>query len=205
MSRVKCQIRPKVQITQKGGFRFWTLDVICYLKFRFGISRRGFTLIELLVYIALLATVSLVVVNSVLILNRTLASFRLERRLTTSAEVVMGRIARELRLADDIYASSTLGASPGVLSLVGRESEEDAAPKDVMIYTVNGALLLRRATGSPAVLTGDGVAVTNLVFRQITNGTVSKGVKIELALNASAGSVSTTKNYYTTVVLRGSY
>lgn len=172
---------------------------------RYSALGRGFTLIELVVYIALLATVSLVVVNSVLILNRALASFRLERRLTTSAETAMGRIARELRLAGDVYASSTLGVSPGVLSLVSRESEEDAAMKDVMIYTANNSLMLRRATGSPAVLTGDGVAVMSLVFRQINNGTISKGMKVELTLNASAGSASTTKNYYTTVVLRGSY
>lgn len=190
---------------QRSGFRFLVRDFVCHFKFGFMISRKGFTLIELLVYVALLATVSLVVVNSVLILNRTLASFRLERRLTTSAEVVMGRITRELHLADALYASSTLWISPGVLSLASRESEEDATSKDVMIYTVNGALLLRRATGSPAVLTGDGVAVTNLVFKQITNGTVSTGVKVELTLNAFVGSASTTKNYYTTVVLRGSY
>ena len=165
----------------------------------------GFTLIELLVYVAILAVVSIVTVNSILILNKTVASFRLERRVNTSAESVMIRLTRELRLANDVYASSTLGTSPGVLSMSSQESEEDATPKDIMIYVSGGAIVLRRATSSPAVLTGSSVSVDNLVFKQIVNGTVSKGVKVELTLHASAGSASTTRSYYTTTVLRGSY
>ncbi len=174
---------------------------------RFGICRaeRGFTLIELVVYIGILAVVALVVTNSILILNRTLASFRLERRVISSGETAMRRITRELRLANDIHASSTLGVSPGVLSLASQESEEDSTAKDVMIYVSGGELILRRATSSAAALTASGVTVTNLTFRQITNGTVSKAVKVELTLSSSAGSASTTKNYYTTAGLRGSY
>jgi len=175
------------------------------LEFRVCRAARGFTLIELVVYVALLSVISLVTVNSILILNRTLVSFRLERRLTISADTAMRRIGRELRLANDIYASSTLGVSPGVLSLNSQESEEDAAPKDVMMYMNGDRLVLRRATSSIVFLTAGGVTVSSLVFRQINNGTASKSVKVELTLSASAGSASTTKNYYTTIVLRGSY
>lgn len=165
----------------------------------------GFTLIELVVYVALLAAVSTVTINSILILNRALVAFRLERRINTSVDTAMRRISRELRLANDIYASSTLDTSPGVLSLRSVESEDDAAPKDVMIYISDGGLTLRRATSSPTILTASGVSLISLVFRQITNSANSKSVKAEMIFQASSGYATTTKNYYTTVVLRGSY
>lgn len=165
----------------------------------------GYTLIELVIYVGIVAVVALVVTNSILILNRTLTSFRLERRLATSSETAMRRIVREAHLASDIYASSSLGVSLGVLSLASQESEEDAAVKDVMIYVSGGVLTLRRATGPAVALTASGVTVTNLVFRQITNSSVSKSVKVELTLRASAGNASTTRSYYTTTLLRGAY
>ena len=168
-------------------------------------QKNGYTLIELVIYVGIVAVVALVVTNSILILNRTLASFRLERRLATSSETAMRRIVREAHLARDIYASSTLGSSPGVLSLASQESEEDDAARDVMIYVSGGALTLRRGTGPAVAFTAGGVTVTNLIFRQIVNGTVSKAVKVELTLRASAGNASTTKNYYTTTLLRGAY
>ncbi|MBI2639426.1 MAG: prepilin-type N-terminal cleavage/methylation domain-containing protein [Candidatus Sungbacteria bacterium] len=201
MKNEKRQFKIKNPVAESGfrNFSFFNFN------FSFERKRNGFTLIELVVYVALLSVISLVTVNSILILNRTLVSFRLERRLTTSADTAMRRIGRELRLANDVYASSTLGVFPGVLSLSSQESEDDAALKDVMIYTSGGAVILRRATSSPTVLTGDGVMVTNLMFWKITNGTVSKSVKVELTLSALSGSASTTKNYYTTIVLRGSY
>lgn len=168
-------------------------------------KRSGYTLIELVIYVGIVAVVALVVTNSILILNRTLASFRLERRVISSGETAMRRMIRELRLANDIHASSTLGVSPGVLSMASQESEEDASAKSVMIYVSGGVLTLRRATSSAVALTASGVTVTNLTFRQITNGTVSKAVKIELTLQALYGSASTTRNYYTTTLLRGAY
>ena len=189
--------KAKSQKTKDKGVRRSSFD--------FRRSQAGYTLIELVVYVGLLALVALVVTNSILILNRTLASFRLERRLTTSAETAVRRIVREVHLARDVYASSTLGSSPGVLSLSSQESEEDAAAKSVMIYVNAGSLFLRRATSSAAILTASGVTVDNLVFRSITNGTVSKGVKVELTLRSSLGNSSTTKNYYSTTVLRGAY
>ncbi|MFY9462543.1 MAG: prepilin-type N-terminal cleavage/methylation domain-containing protein, partial [Candidatus Sungiibacteriota bacterium] len=120
----------------------------------------GYTLIELVIYVGIVAVVALVVTNSILIFNRTLTSFRLERRLATSSETAMRRIVREAHLASDIYASSSLGVSLGVLSLASQESEEDAAVKDVMIYVSGGVLTLRRATGPAVALTAIGVTVT---------------------------------------------
>lgn len=168
-------------------------------------NKKGFTLIELVVYIALVALVAIVTTNTILILNRVVVTLRLERRLASSAETSLRRMARELNLATDIYASSTLNFSPGILSLNSLESETDASPKDVMIYVSSGALTLRRSTDPPAALTGSGVTVTNLVFRQILNAATSKAVKVGLTLRAASGKASTTRNYYLTKVLRGSY
>lgn len=168
-------------------------------------NKKGFTLIELIVYIALVAGVAIIATNTILVLNRTLGTLRLERRLAASAETALRRVSRELNLANDVYASSTLNATPGVLSLKSRESETDAAPKDVMFYLSAGALTLRRATSSALAITASGVTVTNLVFREILNAAASKSVKIELTLRAASGNASTTRNYYLTKVLRGSY
>ena len=84
--------------------------------------KNGFTLIELVVYVALVALVAVVTTNTVLVLNRSLVTIRIERKLTSSAETSLRRMIREIHLAKGIYASSTLGVSPGVLSLESFES-----------------------------------------------------------------------------------
>lgn len=163
---------------------------------------RGFTLIEIIVYIVILTVLSAVAVNTILLVQSSLAEIRITRTLSGAAAVAMERMARQARDAKSAdIGASTFGVSPGVLSLTGSES-----PALTHRFSVDGGALKLESGGSPALtLTPPGVAVTNLSFHFIAAATTSQAVKIELTLAASTGRATTTQNFYGTAVLRNSY
>lgn len=194
---------PKLKTSCKTRYQlfdFWILNFDCVRR-----ARAGFTLIELLIYIALVGVIAVATTNTVITLNRTIAVFRIERRLTTSAELAIRRMVREIRLANSVYASSTLAVSPGVLSVASVESETDATPKDVLLRVDSGALTVRRGSADALVFTGSAVTVSRLVFWKMDNADVSQAVKIEMTLTTTSGGVTRSKDYFMTTLLRGAY
>lgn len=166
------------------------------------LSAFGFTLIEILVYIAILAVLSVAAVNMLLLVSSSLAEIRVTRSINAAAASSLERIIRQIRDADAVnVGSSTLGSSPGVLSLSGSES-----PVLIHRFSVSGGtLFFQSGSNTPIGLTASGLTVTNLVFRLITTSTTSQAVKVELTLAASTGKATTTQNFYGTAVLRNSY
>lgn len=164
-------------------------------------ARKGFSLIEVVVYIAVLAGISTIAVGSLLRVNAALAQVRAIRSLNGAGTSALERLIRVTRDAKSVNeGSSTFDVSPGALSLTGSES-----PAVTYGFSVSGGGLLLDTGATQTVLTPPNVAVTNLVFRSITNGTVSRAVKIELSLAVSSHRATTTQNYYSTVILRNSY
>jgi len=84
---------------------------------------RGLSLIEIVVYIAILSLLSVVVVGILLSLSGVYAELVITKRMNTSAAAALDRMAREVRSAMSVdTASSTLGASPGLLVLSGEDA-----------------------------------------------------------------------------------
>ncbi len=164
-------------------------------------NRNGFSLLEIIIYIAVFAFVSVVAVETILLVTSSLGRIRVVRTLNTASSSAMERMTRTIRDAKIINAgSSTFNTSPGVLSLTGSET-----PAITYRFSVSGGGLVLDAGGVETALTPPGVAVTNLVFRSIANGTVSKAIKIELTIAASNGKATSSENVYNTVILRNSY
>ena len=162
----------------------------------------GFTIIEILVYLAILATLTVIEVNTLLLIQRSLGEIRVTRTLSASASVAMERMIRVIRDAKAVDAgSSTFDVSPGILTLSGSET-----PANIYRFSVSGGTLKFESSASPeTILTPPGVVVEKLLFRMITANSTSQAVKVELTLASSSGRATTTQNFYGTTVLRNSY
>ncbi|MDO8500143.1 MAG: hypothetical protein Q7S66_05855 [bacterium] len=175
--------------------------------FRFYASgSTGFTILELIIYISVLIAVSVVSIDSLLRVQAVFVRARLIQSINTSGELISQKILREVRLANDIStASSIFDANPGVLVIDTVMSSSDPTPAVATISLVSGVLQFQRA-GQPAeILSSPDVTVTNLIFRNITQSSVSKAVRVEFALEIQKGRSIVTSNFYGTSLLKNSY
>lgn len=159
---------------------------------------KGFSLIEMIVYVSILSVIFVIVVNTLLIVSRSYSSIKISLDINNSATVSVERMIREIRKANSVnLAQSTLDSNPGRLVL--NTTDDAGLPLIVDFYLEDDTLKLKEGGVFSGDLT-DGVDVTNLVFRSISNGT-SEAIKIEMELSNG----SKNKIFYNTAVLRGSY
>ncbi len=158
-------------------------------------SEKGFSLIEMLIYTAILVAVLIVVGFGLLMMTRTFGDIRILNKINNSAEIAMERMIREIRLANDIDASSIFDVHPGQLKLETVDSSGN--PITITFYLSGGNLMVQEGGSTGESLTSPRVNVERLVFYQISNQEISKAIKIEFTING--------KNFYDTAVLRGSY
>jgi len=166
---------------------------------------KGFTLIEIVIYVSILAVISILTVNTILVMTKSFSNFRAVRDLNASARVAMERMVREVRLADNVDETlSVLGVSPGRLVL---DTIDSGSGLPIAFEFILDGTILKYKNGSGAYdnLTSSDVEATKLIFRKIDNSTVSKAVQIELTLRAGEGVSQRTENFYNTIVLRRSY
>jgi prepilin-type N-terminal cleavage/methylation domain-containing protein len=163
---------------------------------------QGFTLVEMVVYAAVLGVLAVVAINSMLIMTGAYANLRASRDLNASATAVLERITREIRTAYAVDGASTLNVNPSDLILDTKNA--GGANTTVEFYVENNLLKVKEGGVAQGSLTTSSTNVSNFVARSIS-GKNSKAVKIELTMTATRGTKSKTRNFYTTVVLRGSY
>lgn len=158
---------------------------------------RGYSLPEVLTYIAILAVVSIIVINTVLITAKAFSQAQNIRALNASAETAMERIVREIRFAESVdTGASTFNTNPGILVLTSIDPFTETV--QIVTIAVSGGRVTLRKNAQPAeFLTSDDVAVNNLVFRHIVAGTVSETIRVEMQIGSA--------NFFDTAVLRRSY
>jgi Tfp pilus assembly protein PilV len=158
----------------------------------------GFSLIEVLIYISVTVLVSLAGVLTYLSLSITMVRNETERAVSHAAQVTLERMVRDIREATSINSvQSTFGASPGVLALVaGATTTEFSLSGGNVILTVNGT--------DVGPLTSNEVTADQLLFTHYV-GTSTELVRVSLTLSASNKAASTTRTYFGSAVLRGSY
>lgn len=164
----------------------------------------GYSIIEMLVYLAIFTVLSVVVINSFIIILFSFNTTNMNRQLIESGTMVVERMSREIRQASSIdIVNSSIGSNPGILQL---NSTDQTSGNSVIIKfaTINQALNLYRDGTSAGNLLGQNVSVDSLIFRRIAT-TNSEAVKIEMTLSYSKGQSTKSVNFYDTVVLRGGY
>ncbi|HEU4677668.1 MAG TPA: type II secretion system protein [Candidatus Paceibacterota bacterium] len=161
-------------------------------------NKRGFTLIEMLVYVSVMLLIAVGLITTFHSLDTVLLKNRDDRALTESASVALERMGSALRGATIVdTGASTLGTSPGVLTLI--------AGATTTTFSLSGGRVILSENGEEVgPLTGSDVTVDDLRFTHYV-GTATELVRVALTLTR-VGSVSTsTRTFYSSEVLRGSY
>ncbi len=166
-------------------------------------SQKGYSVVEILVYLAIFTAVSVLVINSYIVMMGSFSATRSNRDILESGSTIMERVSREIRQAKNIdVTNSTLNASAGALQLNTTDANNVARTAKVVL--VNGVVNLYSDGVLVGALGGQNINTTSLIFRRIvtTNG---EAVKIELTIQNTRGKINQTENFYDTIILRGSY
>ena len=164
-------------------------------------KNKGYSLIEIVVYLAIFSALSVLVINSFIVILGSFNTTRANRDLLQSGSKTMERLSREIRQAESVdLVNSTLGSSPGVLQLNSRDSAGTAMT--VRFAIASGNLNLYENGTLVDNLVTENISPTSLIFRRITT-TNGDAVKIELTVQDTSS--SKTENFYNTVILRGTY
>jgi len=163
----------------------------------------GFTLVEMIVYAAILGIIAVLSINSMLAMTRAFTDLRVSRDLNSSATALFERLTRDIRGAYDIdVTQSTFGAHPGQLMLNTKDAS--GADTTIQFYVTGSSVNIREGGVDQGSIMTTGTTVSSFVVRQLTS-TNTKAVKVEATISATRGNITKTRNFYTTVVLRGTY
>lgn len=166
-------------------------------------QKKGFTLIELVVYVILLGVLMVFAINMALSMTRAFAQLRVSRDLNSSAEALFERATRDIRGAYDVdVGQSVLGSNPGVLMLDTKDAS--GAATTVKYDVESGAIVITEGGVSKGSILTTNTTASNFIVRELDNGK-TKAVRMEATLSSTRGNVSETRNFYTTIVLRGTY
>lgn len=163
----------------------------------------GFSLIEIMVYLAIFTTLSILVINSFIVILSSFNTTNMNRKLLESGTISMERISREIRHAKNIdIMNSFLESNPGALQLNSTDSSGNSMT--IKFVNENSNLNLYKNDTLEGNLLGQNISVTNLTFNRITT-MQSEAIKIEMTLQYSGGNNIKSENFYDTIVLRGGY
>lgn len=157
-------------------------------------NKKGFSLIEMLIYISILAVIFVLVVQTVLSYTGSYRNLGALRAAEHTGIDAMERITREIRGAT---SASTLTA--GELTLT---TTSNGVSTTTRFYVQNSVLKVDVNGVYSGPLSVSNSTVTSLTFSSYSN-TNSTAVKVDLTVVGSSGSVSKTKTYHSTIVLKG--
>lgn len=168
-------------------------------------AHSGHTILESILYIAILIVISVFVTSYLAGMASLWGSSRNTRNVTDAGKLIMERITQEIRLAQSIdQAQSVFGSHPGSVTLNTFESPTSSASTTVS-FSLSGTTLQMQQAANPAqALHSPKIRTTRLFITRIATSN-SEALRIDLSVETGAGSTLQQKNYFTTVVLRGSY
>ncbi len=161
------------------------------------IKKGGYSLVEMIVYVALLSLILLSIINIVFSFGRSYERLGALRTAEHTGLAAMERIVRDIHAATSVDTSlSTLGTSPGVLSLV-------AGATTTKFYVVNGELRMDVMGSYVGPLSVSSAKLTSLTFKLITTPK-TQAVKIDMTVMGTAGQATSSKTFHTTAILKNS-
>lgn len=165
-------------------------------------NKRGISIVETVIYLAIFTVMSILVINSFIIILSSVGVINTNHDLVSSAASSMDRMSLEIRQAKSIDA---INSSSSVLVLKGTDSSEG-----IKFIKEGNNLNIYKSTdgGTSWTLVGDllveNVSLDSILFTRITTLN-SEGVKIQMTLEDTHSKTNKTKNFYNTVIVRGGY
>jgi type II secretory pathway pseudopilin PulG len=163
-------------------------------------AAKGFTLVETLIYLSLIG----VTVSSFISFNLTISSIRNKNtaisEVQSNALTALGFVSGKLRTGKII---SLPAAGEQGSSLVFRQSD---AGVDLRFNVENGILYYSEGAGTEIAVTSPKVAITDMVFNNLTSGTDPANIRIAFGIgyNNPSNSLeySYSQDYQTDINLR---
>jgi type II secretory pathway pseudopilin PulG len=157
----------------------------------------GYTFIELVIYTALLAVISVFVVNALLVTGKAFRKIQMVRATNASAESALERIVREIREARRAQIVTLGGVQELQLDKDNDGTFETLIRRDT--GTIPYPSIAIQPAGPTVYLTSNRIPVTSLTFNYMPESGVrsASAVRVRMTING--------KNFYATAVLRGSY
>lgn len=163
-------------------------------------NNKGYSLVEMVIYVGILSLITVSITTTLLSFVSSYRDIKALRIVDNSAVDSLERMTRDIRSAtivDD--ANSTLGSSPGVITIVQGTGGNSTTTK---FYLQNNIIKVDVNGSYSGPITISNASVSNLTFYKIDNG-LSKAVKIDITVSATIGLSTETKTYHSTVILKG--
>ncbi len=160
----------------------------------------GFSIIEIVVYLAIFTAISIVVINSFIVVLSSFREIRSNHDLLNSGTSSMERISREIRQAKNIdLVNSQIN---GGESLQINSTNIDNTNTVIKIIREGDELNIYKDNELVGNLLTQNTIVTSLSFYRILT-TNSEGIKIKMTIQDTKSKTKKTESFYDTVVLRG--
>lgn len=161
--------------------------------------KNAFSIIEIIIYLAIFTIVSIVVINSFIIVLSSFTTIRINHDLLGSGSMAMERISREIRQASSIDVVNTTSE---VLQLNSTDSSGNIV---VIKFAKEGdALNIYKDGNIVGNILASNIILNSISFDRIVT-TKGEGLKIKIVLQNTGGKIERIENFYNTVVLRGGY
>lgn len=160
-------------------------------------SQSGFSLVEMLIYVTILTIVILSLINIVSSFSRSYQQLGALRSAENTGLETLERMERDIHAASSIDTSnSTFNTSPGVLTVT-------TSATTTKFYVTNGEMRIDVNGSFIGPLSMSSAKVTSLIFKNLTTSK-SQAVKIDMTVDGTVGSVTRTKKFHTTIILKNS-
>ncbi|MFA6227347.1 MAG: hypothetical protein WC631_02645 [Candidatus Paceibacterota bacterium] len=169
-------------------------------------NNTGFALAEMIVYVAIMTVITAVLVQSIITVVKSNKQSFASNSIKDSAITSLEKMTREIRNAESIdLVNSSLNVTNGILQINSKDSSGN--PEIIRFYLQSNILMINASSSINTLfgpLTSNNIKVSNLKFIPIITP-VSSAVKIEMTLENNGKDFVKTEDFYSTVILRGSY
>ncbi|MFA6999648.1 MAG: prepilin-type N-terminal cleavage/methylation domain-containing protein [Candidatus Paceibacterota bacterium] len=162
-------------------------------------NKKAFSIVEIIIYLAIFTIISIVVINSFIIILASFSTIRTNQDLLTSGETAMNRLSYEIRQAKNVDLTNSIFDSD---SSVLRLNSTDGTSYITFDKNIDELEILKNGALFGNLLVQN-ISLNKLVFRHIITAH-GEAVKIEIELQDTRSKVAKTESFYDTVVLRGS-
>jgi prepilin-type N-terminal cleavage/methylation domain-containing protein len=146
-------------------------------------NKQGFTLVEVMVYVAIIALMMTTLVLFSINLIQVRAKQRVIHNVEANAARIFERLADAARHAEGINTgASTFNSDPGTLSVNIVSAGVD--PTIFSLTADDGVFQANEGGAGNVAITTDDVAITNLVFTNLTSVTDIGIIKVEFTVAA---------------------